>query len=285
MKTKTDSRAMLAAVCVLALVLSCIMLAMSLFPGGFAGIAGRVKNNVEYILQSRGLLPPEEIAPLPEPALPEELPEPAPAVQESVPEDPLAELRARQEPEKWLLVLVNRYNLIPDSWSTELTEVRGEPCSVICSEALSRMLDDCEAAGNEPVICSGYRDREYQTELYYNKIERLIYSGVSEADAPAQAAEVVAVPGTSEHELGLSFDISDSEYSTLDSGQESTLTQIWLMENSWRYGFILRYPNGTTDITGIIYEPWHYRYVGNIAAQEIHERGITLEEYVQLLYG
>ena len=65
----------------------------------------------------------------------------------------------------------------------------------------------------------------------------------------------------------------------LDEGQERTGTQRWLMENAWRYGFILRYPNGTTDITGIIYEPWHYRYVGEKFAREITKKGLTLEEY------
>ena len=58
------------------------------------------------------------------------------------------------------------------------------------------------------------------------------------------------------------------------------MTQRWLMENSWRYGFILRYPNGTTEITGILYEPWHYRYVGRAPAEEIHRMGVTLEEYL-----
>ena len=130
-----------------------------------------------------------------------------------------------------------------------------------------------------PYICSAYRTQEYQQGLYDNKILRLIISGVDEDEAPALAAQSVAVPGTSEHQLGLAVDIIDEYYTNLDRGQEDTDTQQWLMENCWRYGFILRYPNGTTDKTGIIYEPWHYRYVGEFAEQ-IHNSGLVFEDYI-----
>ena len=92
------------------------------------------------------------------------------------------------------------------------------------------------------------------------------------------------MPGTSEHQLGLALDIIDTGYTNLDEGQEDTATQQWLMAHCWDYGFILRYPNGTTDITGIIYEPWHYRYVGRTAAAQIHELGVTFEEYIDMFY-
>ena len=108
----------------------------------------------------------------------------------------------------------------------------------------------------------------------------LFKSFKSEDEAKAEAAKAVAIPGTSEHQLGLAVDLVDANMQDLTSAQESTETQKWLMANSWRYGFIHRYPNGKTDITGIIYEPWHYRYVGKDAAQEIFNRDITLEEYL-----
>ena len=76
------------------------------------------------------------------------------------------------------------------------------------------------------------------------------------------------------------MDVTDANNQNLDSSQEKTKVQKWLMKNSWKYGFILRYPNGKSDITGIIYEPWHYRYVGKKAAKEITNQGITLEEYL-----
>ena len=95
-----------------------------------------------------------------------------------------------------------------------------------------------------------------------------------------EAGRQVAVPGTSEHQLGLTVDVVDINNQNLTEEQEKTPTQKWLMANSWRYGFIHRYPNGKSDVTGIIYEPWHYRYVGKDVAQEIFNRGITLEEYL-----
>lgn len=104
--------------------------------------------------------------------------------------------------------------------------------------------------------------------------------GYSAEEAKIEAAKSVAVPGTSEHQLGLAVDIVDVNNQNLDSSQEHTPVQKWLMENSWKYGFILRYPKGKSEITGIIYEPWHYRYVGKEAAADIVERGITLEEYL-----
>ena len=90
----------------------------------------------------------------------------------------------------------------------------------------------------------------------------------------------MAIPGTSEHQLGLAVDIVDKHSQVLDNSQADTPAQQWLMEHSWEYGFILRYPEGKSEITGIIYEPWHYRYVGKEAAAEIHELGLCLEEYL-----
>ena len=108
-------------------------------------------------------------------------------------------------------------------------------------------------------------------------------SGASPAEAEAEAATVVLRPGTSEHHLGLAVDIIDTKLWALDERQAQMPAQRWLMENSWRYGFILRYPPEKTHITGIIYEPWHYRYVGTELAAELHGSGLTLEEYLQNL--
>ena len=95
------------------------------------------------------------------------------------------------------------------------------------------------------------------------------------------AATIVALPGTSEHQLGLAVDIVDLDHQLLDESQEQTAVQQWLMTNSWRYGFILRYPTAKTETTGIIYEPWHYRYVGRDHAQAIRQSGQCLEEFLQ----
>ncbi len=190
-----------------------------------------------------------------------------------------------------LLLLVNPWNPVPADYSVEVVPVGewqiGEDQSIatLCDDALLRMIADCQEAGYRPYICSSYRTQAMQEALFYNKLVRVLSMGYSWDDAPDIAAQSVALPGTSEHQLGLAADIIDSEYTYLDEGQERTGTQRWLMENSWRYGFILRYPNGTTDITGIIYEPWHYRYVGERFAKDIYEKGVTLEEYVALRRG
>ena len=89
------------------------------------------------------------------------------------------------------------------------------------------------------------------------------------------------MPGTSEHELGLAVDLVDGNNYSLDESQESTPAQKWLMENCWDYGWILRYPNDKTEVTGIIYEPWHYRYVGGEHAKAIYESGLCLEEWLE----
>ncbi|MBP3292640.1 MAG: M15 family metallopeptidase, partial [Clostridia bacterium] len=104
--------------------------------------------------------------------------------------------------------------------------------------------------------------------------------GYSQEEAEAEAGKWVAIPGTSEHQTGLAVDIVALSYQLLDRGQEDTAEQKWLMENSYKYGYILRYPTDKSDITGIYYEPWHYRYVGKDVAKELYESGLCLEEYL-----
>lgn len=134
-----------------------------------------------------------------------------------------------------------------------------------------------------PLICSSYRTNEKQQTLYNNKVSQYLEKGYSQTEAEAEAGKWVAVPGTSEHQTGLAVDIVDINYQLLDEKQEETEVQKWLMKNSYRYGFILRYPSDKSDITGIYYEPWHYRYVGKETAKEIYEQGICFEEYLDTL--
>ena len=199
-----------------------------------------------------------------------------------------AALRELEEPE--LLLLVNPWNPLPEGYEPELQQVGREFgtdyfMDVRCADKLEQMIADCRAGGGHPWICSAYRTQQNQQALFDNKVLRVILEGNDPSEAPAIAAQAVAVPGTSEHQLGFTADVIDEIYTVLDDGQEATSTQAWLMENCWKYGFILRYPNGTTDITGIIYEPWHYRYVGERYAKEITELGVTLEEYLQMRRG
>ena len=182
------------------------------------------------------------------------------------------------------ILLVNPWNYLPENYAAETVDINGwQYVDIRCYDALMQMLDDCRAAELSPYVASAYRTHGDQIYLYNNKIQRLINEGYSEAEARVLAGTVVAVPGTSEHELGLALDLVDNSYRNLDEAQENTPVQKWLMENSWKYGFILRYPSNKSDITGIIYEPWHYRYVGKVAAKEIYESGLCLEEYLEAL--
>lgn len=182
------------------------------------------------------------------------------------------------------LILVNPWNFTPEDYDPEIVLINDwQKSSSVCRDALLEMLEGCKKAGLVPFIGSAYRTHGDQNWLYNNKIQRLIAEGYSEADARKLAGTVVAVPGTSEHELGLAFDLVDDSYKGLDSGQEATPVQQWLMAHSWEYGFILRYPNNKSEFTGIIYEPWHYRYVGKEIAKEIFDSGLCLEEYIDSL--
>ena len=147
-------------------------------------------------------------------------------------------------------------------------------------EALSNMLSAARAQGLEPLICSSYRTWATQASLFENKVQQYLNQRYPQAEAEELAAFWVARPGTSEHQAALAVDIVDRHYQLLDEAQETTPVQIWLMEHCAEYGFILRYPTAKSHITGVGYEPWHYRYVGVEAAQEIMGRGICLEEYL-----
>ncbi|MEL7563955.1 MAG: M15 family metallopeptidase [Dehalobacterium sp.] len=182
---------------------------------------------------------------------------------------------------EWQLVLVNPWNKLPDDYKVTLRQLKnGQVVDERCYPDLQQMIDDCRAAGLSPVICSSYRSRETQERLFNNKVTYYTNLGYSLKSAETESANSIAVPGTSEHHLGLAVDIVDINNQNLDSSQEKTAVQQWLLKNSWKYGFILRFPSDKSDITGIIYEPWHYRYVGKEAAEKIHDQGICLEEYL-----
>lgn len=117
---------------------------------------------------------------------------------------------------------------------------------------------------------------EEQEEIFNEKVQAYMNEEYSRARAERIAKEWVALPGTSEHQLGIAVDINaDKTYSTNDEVYE------WLVENAYKYGFILRYPRGKEKITGTAYEPWHYRYVGGEIAEEIFNDQICLEEYLE----
>lgn len=189
------------------------------------------------------------------------------------------------EGDNWNLVLVNSTHFMEEDYVPQLAEIENNYYfDARAVEYLQQMLADGRKEGLDFWICSAYRTMEKQTSLYENKVQRLMAEeGLGYEKACEKAATVVAYPGTSEHQLGLAVDIVAKDYQQLDEKQANTEEAKWLKENCWKYGFILRYPLDKTEETGIIFEPWHYRYVGVEAAREIMEQGICLEEYLGIL--
>lgn len=226
-----------------------------------------VKDTLSSLLPGTGTKEPEadETEPETEP-VPEEKPDPH---------------VLEQQREEWYLLLVNKWNPIDRDYSLDLVELRnGHSVDIRAYPDLQDMMDDARAEGLQPIICSSYRTNQKQRDLFKNQVDKYLALGLTEEEAEEQAAKWVAVPGTSEHQTGLAVDIVALDYQILDEGQEDTPEQKWLMENSYKYGYILRYPTEKSDITGIHYEPWHYRYVGKEVAKEIYDLGICLEEYL-----
>ena len=167
--------------------------------------------------------------------------------------------------------------VLEEEFDGELTELRyGEMVDSRIYPDLQEMFDEMRAAGLEPRVVQGYRTRDEQKERLDNKIREYMGYGKSREEARELAVQWEAEPGSSEHETGLCVDISS------DSGDNESANAVWewMDENCSRFGFIKRYPNDKSSITGVKGEPWHYRYVGPEAAQEITDRNTTLEEYL-----
>ena len=179
----------------------------------------------------------------------------------------------------WNLILVNRNSYIPDDYKVELTELsNGEKVDSRIYPELQEMFNDTRAQGYGLFVREGYRTQEEQQQLLDEKIEAYENEGKSKSEAKKLAEQWVAIPGTSEHQLGIAVDINAD---TTKSSSDDVYS--WLAENAHKYGFIKRYPSDKTDITGVINEPWHYRYVGKEAALEIYSQGMCLEEYIDTL--
>lgn len=179
----------------------------------------------------------------------------------------------------WNLILVNRDSYIPDDYQVELTELsNGKKVDSRIYPELQEMFNDARAQGYGLFVREGYRTQEEQQQLMDEKIEAYENEGKSKSEAKKLAEQWVAIPGTSEHQLGIAVDINAD---TTKSSSDDVYN--WLAENAHTYGFIKRYPSNKTDITGVINEPWHYRYVGKETASKIYSQGICLEEYIDTL--
>lgn len=182
-------------------------------------------------------------------------------------------IEAPSDPNAWNLTLVNADHALPEGFSIQTATLRnGEAVDERIYEPLCALLEAAEQVGFHPYIRSGFRTRAQQEQIMADRIAGYEADGMSEAEAQQAASQEVAQPGTSEHELGLAVDIND-EY-----GDDAFYS--WIAEHAHEYGFILRYPADKIAITGIEYEPWHFRYVGADAAKTIYQHNLTLEEYL-----
>ena len=181
-----------------------------------------------------------------------------------------------ETPTPWYLVLVNRDNPIPENWEVNPVEVSGgQTVDTRIYAPLMKMFEAAQSSNMDllPNVESGYRSTEKQQSLWDQKLSEFLNEGYTEQEAKELTEKWVSIPGTSEHQLGLAVDISGAVYDIYP----------WLQTNSYKYGFVLRYPADKTAITGVAAEEWHYRYVGVEAATEMYERGLCLEEYLEQL--
>ena len=193
----------------------------------------------------------------------------------------LAVIPQKEEEAPWELRLVNRDHPLPQDFTVELTAVQDGQFDSRAAESLDEMLEDMKAQGLSPLICSSFRTWEEQESLHQQDVDKYLDRGFSQEQAEEEASRWVVPAGQSEHQLGLAVDIVAQEFQLLEEEQESTPEQQWLLSHCWEYGFVLRYPRDKEAETGVGYEPWHYRYVGKEAAQEITARRVCLEEYLQ----
>ena len=167
------------------------------------------------------------------------------------------------------VVLVNADHPIPDYWKPEIVTLFGwNRVARSCLEPMQEMLAACEAAGHKYDFNSSYRSHENQVEIVKIRTQEYMDAGMSYQQAYAKTLESAALPGTSEHALGLAADITGED------------AKLWLGQHCWEYGFILRYPPDKQHITGIMNEPWHFRYVGTEVSMDMKDSGLCLEEYL-----
>ena len=181
----------------------------------------------------------------------------------------------------WAFYIVSREYPLPEDFVVYPKKIQGD--YEMDYRAANYFLDMKEAAaadGIELVVVSAKRSKEYQQGLFDKEVESFKAKGMSDAEAYEAAREWVALPSESEHNTGLAVDLNN-----LDQSFEDSDVFAWLSEHAHEYGFILRYPKDKEHITGIKYEPWHYRFIGVYHATQIKERGITLEEYYDEIRG
>lgn len=181
---------------------------------------------------------------------------------------------------EWALVLVNPSHRLPDDFTVATADFEGAQVDARILDICMQMFSDAKADGVSLKLVDAYRSYERQNELYQKKVDSYMHKGCSRSDAETKAAAITARPGTSEHQTGLALDIVTPSHTSMNSGFAKTDAFRWLYEHAYNYGFALRYPSGKKPVTNIIYEPWHWRFVGAQAAVKIKACSQCLEEYL-----
>jgi len=225
---------------------------------------------------------PEAAAPVPTPTpvptpvvTPTPQPTPTPTPEPTPTPDPFAD-KPDIDINEWQYVLANQDNLLEKDFVPEVTALEnGHYFDSRAVDALREFIQGARDAGLSVYLTSSYRSYATQEYLFNNKVAQ--YGGDRET-----AARIVAIPGSSEHQTALAADIVDKYYEYMNESLADTELSKWMKAHCHEYGFILRFPEDKQDITGIMFEPWHFRYVGKEAAEYIMEKGLCLEEFVAL---
>ncbi len=204
-------------------------------------------------------------------AVPTATPEPTPGL-------PAADL------DSWMLRLIDYdHPLGEDFVPEELADVGdGQQLDSRVAPMLLKLMEDAHAAGYTTYVCSGYRDYDTQYSIYQRHIDQYTAEGMTEAEAHAKTRLAVNYPGSSEHQSGLCVDLLEYNGQDMEPYIGGSGLMLWLEQHCAQYGFVVRYPDGKTDITGVEYEPWHLRYVGGQVSSYIMEHGLCLEEFLDL---
>ena len=194
------------------------------------------------------------------------------------PEEPPVEMvpdpypgRPAVDTDSWEFILANPTHSVQE-YEPKVAALEGIELDERIIPAMRSFVEAARAEGLSVVLASGYRGYAEQSWLFQEKVSEY---------GEERAETIVARPGTSEHQTGLAADITDAYYDVKKQELEYTALYEWMSRHCQEYGFIVRYPKDKEDITGIIYEPWHFRYVGVPAATYIMEQGITLEEFLE----
>lgn len=184
----------------------------------------------------------------------------------------------------WAYYLINEENPLPADFTVGLEKVQGDfMLDERCAEYAKRMIADAAEDGIELTVVSAYRSVQKQQENLESYIQRLRDAGYTSKEAKSLAEKEIALPYTSEHNAGLALDILTPDWwqshDDVTADFENTEQFRWLSENAHKYGFIMRYPKEYESVTGYIYEPWHYRFVGVFYAGKIKDSGLPLEYF------